>query len=503
MANRDPKNVKRIIENISKKAAKKVYGGEGGDVEGVKVVDELPETGKDGDLVLVKKATSQDIDISNVEFDVYIMTGAKGEEDLLLVDKNEAYSNMLMLNQAIGTYIEDLITSGNVLWNAPQGVLLTEFQTAYEQGLFEIVQNKEEIIGKAIKKAYIIKQGTCKFGELNFVELDDPDSYAYEEAYLCFIYGNKLNGFTTDITIRDSDVTKIQYEIRTDLNGIVTGFDTDLELHYKLIRTLDRGEVFDFSVDAEQTYNWMNEAQLEGFDSIAMNGGCVVKEPEYDYKMYVYYDNQFNEIPSGAEAETETFNVEDYTLLAASNYANEYELNQSGTRSFKFKGVDALIEVLTKSGIDVNLPFCVPKHSSTGNSLVFYRDTSSGYEFSMRSRGLEGSEDYNLASFKIINHETHNLINSFTDTILSFLTTNKAVIDSFFCNDPSHYLSEAEMYNLAPNRGQTGNNPQYTCIYHCYYKKVVETEDGYDDTSKSYYYAINVRMILDLFEPVE
>ena len=319
-------------------AAKAEEAKNGGGAEGVKVVSELPETGKDGDLVLVKKEA--DIDISNVEFDVYTIIGSEDKDELMLVDKNEVYSDMNVLNQAIRTYIGDLTKniSDNVFYDAPQAALLTMFQEAYEQGMFEIVQNKEEIIGKTCRKPYLIKQGTCKLGELNFVELDDSDSHAYEEAKLYFIYGNKTNGFATDITIGETDVTEVQYMINIE-DDVVIGFDTDLELRYKLIRTLNRGEVFDFSVDAEQTYNWMNEAQLEGFDSIAMNGGFVVKEPEYDYNMYVYYDGKFNEIPSGEEAQS----FEDYTFLAAGNFAGTYN-----SSSIKFKGTDALINYLEK-----------------------------------------------------------------------------------------------------------------------------------------------------------
>ena len=102
MANRDPKNVKRVIQNISKEAAKKVY--EDGDVEGVKVVDKLPETGKDGDLVLVKKEIPTDIDITNVEFDVYGQNGI-----MVFVDKNEVYASRELLNQEADKFLQKFL----------------------------------------------------------------------------------------------------------------------------------------------------------------------------------------------------------------------------------------------------------------------------------------------------------------------------------------------------------------------------------------------------------
>lgn len=59
MANKDPKNVKRFIENISKKVYEKAYEG-GGTEGGTVVVNELPETGKEHTIYELHQTTAAD-----------------------------------------------------------------------------------------------------------------------------------------------------------------------------------------------------------------------------------------------------------------------------------------------------------------------------------------------------------------------------------------------------------------------------------------------------------
>ena len=198
--------------------AAKAEEAKNGGAEGVKVVSELPETGKDGDLVLVK-TEKKDVDISQLEVDVYSI----GNGATIIVDKNNVFDSSDTLDNDVLNFFEDIMLKERTFY---QCYTASDFAELVNNEEILLIEKREELIGNSERTLgnAAIKQGTCKIGELNFIECPadnlDPQVLGPKNIVTLLI-GTKGQWATIDLNVGSSESVTIPYRPITEGKEIV------------------------------------------------------------------------------------------------------------------------------------------------------------------------------------------------------------------------------------------------------------------------------------------
>lgn len=474
--------------------AAKAEEAKNGGAEGVKVVSELPETGKDGDLVLVKKEIPVDVDITNVEFDVYGYgedVYGYGEGEIMLVDKNGVYQNEKELYEKFDHYIESLGLIGRHINLYADVDTLEHFNSEIEQNNVIVLNSREDAIGESPsdENKFWLKMGTCKLGELNFFET--PFYLNGEELKsisITCIVNNSYDSFPNHYEYKNGNIEIVVYnfEVTPDEDARISEIVADqIEVLAPVYQVLERGEFYNFLDNPEQTAEWRAQAEAQGYQNFALVGGfeCApIPEPEYDYEMYVYYNEEYNLIPSGDEEEIEGSQLLPFVEPTFNQLMLE-QFFQPSTNSVKIKSLDAIIALLRKYNISMDLPFVNTNSSGPCSVSIGPITIVSDGERTNYDGGI-------LFSLSGTDQIVTGLISQTTDTLGTFLETNRAAIEEALANWTCSFEPFAR-----------GDNLDYGTFVYIKYS-------GYDRFKNTLYHSpvnkiVKAQDIVDLFELVD